>query len=150
MEAMASDSAAQATQMGLPPRNPRFLVVDDDPEMRALIAHVLRQDGADIVEAGRGLDLLEWAELTVWASERDRFDAIISDIMMPHVTALNVLRKVPGIPRHTPVILVTAFGDEETWLKAYELGANMVLNKPLDLGDFRALVRSVVRRFTTW
>ena len=125
-------------------RRRRFLVAEDDPEMRALIVYVLRQDGADVLEAKGGSELLEWAELTARTSRRDLFDAIISDIQMPDLTALDVLSKVPRMAVHTPVILVTAFGDKETRLKAYDLGAAMVLRKPLDLDDLRALVRGTV------
>lgn len=114
--------------------------------MRALLASILRQDGAEIVEAGRGIDLLEWAELMVWASERERFDAIISDVQMPDLSALDVLSKVPRMPRITPVVLVTAFGDEATRQKAYALGVEMVLSKPVRPDDLRALARSLAGR----
>jgi len=127
-------------------RKPRFLVVDDDPEMRALIAYTLRRDGAEIVEATRGIDLLEWVELTVSNSKRDVFDGIFSDIQMPDFSALHVLSRVPSAPRLTPVVLVTAFGDELTREKAYALGAEMVLDKPLHPDDLRALARSLAGR----
>jgi CheY-like chemotaxis protein len=128
------------------PTKPKFLVADDDPQVRALIAYVLRRDGADVVETGRGVELLEWAELAAWTSKRDVFDGIFSDIQMPDVTALDVLRKVPSIPRITPVVLVTAFGDEETRRTAYALGAEMVLSKPVNPDDLRALARSLAGR----
>jgi DNA-binding response OmpR family regulator len=116
--------------------------------MRDLIVAALRQDGAEIVEATGGVDLLEWAELVACSPDRHVFDAIISDIQMPDLTALDVLRKVPGVTRSSPVILITAFGDKMVSDDAYNLGARVLLRKPLQIGDLRAVVRSVVR-FTT-
>jgi len=127
-------------------RRRRFLVAEDDAELRALMALVLRQDGAEVVEVTGGVDLLEWAELTAWSRKDEAFDAIISDIQMPDLTALEVLSQRPAIPRQTPVILVTAYDDKETRQRAYELGAQMVLTKPVQLNDLRAVARSVAYR----
>lgn len=127
-----------------PSRKRRYLVVDDDPQMRALVAYALRRDGAEIVEAGGGIDLLKWAELTTLASH-GFFDAIIADICMPDLNAIEVLSKVPSITRKTPVILMTAFRDERAKQRAYDLGVEMVISKPFDPISIRAFARAVSR-----
>ncbi len=129
-----------------PPR--RVLVVDDDPAFRALLAHALRSDGAEVVVATGGLDLLEWAELASWSPKAGIFDVIVADVQMPDMTALDVLRRVPSIGRRTPVILVTAHRDAVTSVRAYDLGADTLLEKSKDLNDIRAIVRAVAKRWS--
>jgi len=114
--------------------------------MRALFASILRQDGADVVEAEGGAELLEWVERAAGESRSVAFDAIISDIQMPNLTALEVLKRVPALVRNTPVILVSAFGDDATRKTAYELGVELVLSKPLDPHDLCAVARGVTLR----
>jgi len=128
-----------------PRRTRRFLVAEDDADMRRLITHSLQQDGAEVVEISDGTDLRTWAELIADGSHREFFDAIISDIQMPHTTALDILGDVPALLRSAPVILVTAFGTTDVCDRAYDLGAAAIMRKPLHPGDLRALVRSVVR-----
>jgi DNA-binding response OmpR family regulator len=125
----------------------RFLVADDDPDARALVGAILRRDGAYVVEASDGLELLEWGEMLALASEGKLFDAIVSDIRMPNYSALDVLTKLPVLGRKTPVILMSAFNDEPTMGRAYALGAALVVGKPFHPGDMRALVRAVLRRW---
>jgi len=138
--------APDDAEMGRETGRRRILVAEDDPQMRALFAAVLRQDGADVVEAEGGAELLEWAERAVGPSKRAAFDAIISDIQMPNLTALDVIRRIPAVVRNTPVILVSAFGDAATRRTAYDLGVELVLSKPLDPHDLRAVARGVTRR----
>jgi two-component system phosphate regulon response regulator OmpR len=125
-------------------RNHRVLVVDDDPEVRALIAHYLKEAGADTVELGRGLDLLERAERLAYNPKSDTFDAIVSDIIMPEVTALDVLRRVPCLTHRAPVILISATDDEDLLKEGWHLGATLVVRKPIERFDLLAMVRSVI------
>ena len=73
------------------------------------------------------------------------FDAIVSDIQMPDLTALDVMRRVTAVSRRAPVILITAFGDTSVREEAYALGAMAVLQKPVVLEDLHAIVRAVSR-----
>jgi DNA-binding response OmpR family regulator len=113
--------------------------------MRGMFANVLKQDGTEVTEAADGTDLLHWAECAGSHPRRELFDAIVADIQLPDMTALDVLRRVPSLPRSAPLILVTAFGDEGTFKEAYDLGAEMILRKPVPLKDLCAVVRSVAR-----
>jgi CheY-like chemotaxis protein len=80
-----------------------ILVVDDDPEMRALLLDVLRNDGYDVAEAKDGTE-------AVLALRARRFDLILMDKNMPGPSGLDLLRIPAGLPG-LQVILMTAFGD---------------------------------------
>ena len=119
----------------------RILVAEDDGEMRGLITEVLHAHRYQVVEAKNGMQLLD--ELTRSLEDEDaaQFDLVISDIRMPGITGLEVLeglRKEPGFP---PMILITAFGDEETHEAALKFGAAAMLDKPFPLEVLLAAVR---------
>ncbi len=148
MQAHTESDCAPADAPQRPAIKPRrFLVAEDDPSMRRLIAATLRKDGDDVLEAGGGAALLEWAEHAVGTPSHRLFDAIISDIQMPDLTALDVLRRVPAVSRSAPVILITGAPHKSICDDAYDLGARLVLRKPIEMDDLRAAVRSVVRHW---
>ena len=121
----------------------RILVADDDPDMRTLIAYVLRRGGYDVVEAGSGMEAIERIAPTVW-SKCGGFKAIVSDVCMPDLTGLDLLAALRCTRFETPVILMTAFGDEEVRAEAHSLGATAVLDKPFDLDELPAAVRKAM------
>ena len=145
LDCPAKERATPGLPAGRTSQGRRYLVAEDDPALRRLLVTQLRQDGAEVVEASGGADLLDWAERAARSPDREIFDAIVSDIQMPVLTALDVLRKVPAVARCTPVILITAFGEQLVCDEAYHLGAAAVLRKPLHLGDVHAIVRGVSR-----
>jgi len=117
---------------------PRVLVVEDDPDIRRLVVNALRRDGYEVREAvdGQGL-LVELASPNPPSS--DDHDLIISDIRMPICTGLQILEALRRAQWTVPVILMTAFGDEETRKSADELGA-VIFDKPFSLDDLRTAV----------
>jgi len=121
----------------------RILLAEDDAEMRALVAGALRADGYEVVEAKDGEELLRWIESTAQADGRNPFAVIVSDVRMPGLSGMDVLAVLQCSYRVTPVILITAFGDEELHAEAAELGAVAVFDKPFDLDDLRSAVRAV-------
>jgi CheY-like chemotaxis protein len=145
LDTPANERTAPGLLPGPTRKGRRYLVAEDDPALRRLLVTQLREDGAEVVEAVGGADLLDWAERAARSADREVFDAIVSDIQMPDLTALDVLRKVPAVARCTPVILITAFGEQPVRDEAYHLGAAAVLQKPLHLGDVHAIVRAVSR-----
>ena len=119
----------------------RVLLAEDDPEMRELLATALRQDGLEVVEARDGSALLDrLAEALAADGDLDGYDLIVSDIRMPGYSALDILAGVRRALRHTPVILITAFGDRVTHERAMRLGASAVFDKPFDIDDLRMAV----------
>ncbi len=121
----------------------RVAVVEDDPEMRALIASTLRCDGYAVVELRGGDAFIAYLGDTLRQAALPRVDAIVSDIRMPGLSGMDLLaglRKVSTIP----FILITAFGSPETHAEARSLGATAVLDKPFDMDELRSVVRRAV------
>ena len=122
----------------------RVLLAEDNDEMRTLLAAILRADGYQVVEAKDGRELLSGL---LAARERGRpptIDLVVSDIRMPACSGLAVLERLREVDWSIPVILITAFGSQETHSRARSLGAALVLDKPFDLEELRHAVRSVV------
>jgi DNA-binding response OmpR family regulator len=127
----------------------RVLVADDDTEMRRLVAETLRKDDYEVVEESDGGRLLVRIA-AIYAFERtiDPFDLIVSDIRMPVCSGLDILKGLRDAHWKTPVILMTAFGDEETKLRAESLGA-LLFDKPFQMNTLRLVVRSLLRERST-
>jgi DNA-binding response OmpR family regulator len=125
---------------------PTILLVEDDPDMREMLAAALRCDGYVVVEAADGDDALEWLGDGLLEGEPERLPAlVVSDICLPYFSGLDILEGARLSARRLPVILITGFGDAETHARAQELGAVCVLDKPFAIGDLRAAVRGALR-----
>jgi EAL domain-containing protein (putative c-di-GMP-specific phosphodiesterase class I) len=112
----------------------RLLVADDDEGLRRIFARAFRADGFDVETAADGhaaLDLLE----------KSKFDAILTDIAMPGMSGIDLLRAVRERDADVPIVLMTGGPDLQTALQAIEHGAFRYLVKPVQLGDLKAVVR---------
>ena len=127
----------------------RVLVVEDDESMRRLMAASLEECGYDVIEAADGVDLLGWLGSSLWSPTEDDVDVIISDVNLPDLTALEVMKALRTQHAAVPLILVTASEDPTVEDQAYLLGASIVLKKPFDVEDLGALVTSLRRRGVT-
>jgi two-component system C4-dicarboxylate transport response regulator DctD len=123
----------------------RIALADDDADMRHMLATTLRQDGhtVDVCEDGRELFAQLEAAVTVGGVALP--DLVISDLRMPGMTGLEMLKAIRAAKIDVPVILVTAFGDDGVHQDAFELGAT-VMDKPFPMDGLRAAVRWLVRR----
>lgn len=127
---------------------PRVLLAEDDDEMRAMLASVLRDKGCEVLEAGDGSELtkaLDQVALGILLGDdhAPHLDLIISDINMPGTTGMEVLARMRRAQWKTPVILMTAFGDDRTHEEAQKLGVEAVLDKPFSLSDLLAAIDAV-------
>lgn len=113
----------------------RILVAEDDLEMRCLIEEALRCDGHDVVAVGSGLKLFDTLRLCVRQGRMP--DLVISDVRMPGMTGLQALARLRAEGWKMPVVLITAFGDDELFDEAAALGGSCVFSKPFDLDDLR-------------
>lgn len=121
------------------------LLAEDDQAFRRLVASVLEADGYEVVEAADGVALLAGIE-TALTIRRERAESflIVADVRMPGLSGLDVLAILRCANRATPVILITAFGDEATHAEGRELGAAAVFDKPFDLDELRATVLETI------
>jgi len=123
-----------------------ILLVEDDSDMRELLASALRRDGYTVIEAADGDDALEWLGLGTLEGEPRRWPALlVSDIRLPFFSGLDILEGLSLAMKRVPVVMITGFGDAETHARALGLGATCVLDKPFDLIDFRYAVRAALR-----
>jgi len=125
----------------------RVLLADDDDEMRALAASALRSDGCDVVEVTNGVQLLDaMAALLIGEASVLPVELIVSDVRMPGITGLSVLAGLHAAGIDVPVILITAFADDDTRAEARRFGAFALLDKPFEMGVLRSLVRRSAAR----
>jgi CheY-like chemotaxis protein len=122
---------------------PRVLIAEDDNEMRQLLVKVVRADGYAAVECRDGIDLFGHLEAFVGRQADLDFDAIISDILMPGPTGLEILEALHDRTGFPPVILITAFGDKGTHARAEKAGAAAVLDKPFGIEELLAKLREI-------
>ena len=104
-----------------------ILVVDDQPEVRALLRDILEAENYVVDEAADGA-----AALAVLAT--DEPDLIVLDHMMPELAGIDVLRQIRKDGSQIPVILLTAYGDDATTWEGWTSGASCFLEKPFDRG----------------
>ena len=126
-------------------RRSRVLLVEDDTDMRALVASVLRDDGYEVVEADSGVAMLRHIECALWSDDkREQFDVVLSDVQMPDLTALEVMEALRYRQIDTPIILMTAYGNPRSRADSEALGAFALLEKPIDWSKLRAAIRDAV------
>ncbi len=120
------------------PGSARVLIAEDDEEMRRLLCEAFVFEGYRVAAVGSGLELFD----TLRRSRDTGMEPaiVVSDIRMPGLTGLDVLNRIRGWGCKMPVILITAFGDEETLAVASRMGATAVFNKPFDIDDLRTAV----------
>jgi two-component system response regulator AtoC len=119
-------------------RNAKILVVDDDPDTRALLSEVLEEGGYQVVVASGAKEALA-------AGKAAHFEVILSDIRLgPELNGLDVLRAFKSIQPDSEVILITAFGSMETAIEAVKAGAFDYLSKPFKIEDVLNRVRRAV------
>jgi DNA-binding response OmpR family regulator len=116
----------------------RALIVDDDARLFELLARYLEPNGVTTVHARDGRDGLALLD-------RDTFDVVVLDVMMPGLDGLAVLQRIRA--RSTiPVIMLTARGDETDRVVGLELGADDYMAKPFSPRELLARLRAVLRR----
>ena len=131
------NTVAQPAAPAAERRPPRILVVDDERSMREMLQIVLRREGYEVLLAENGraaIDLLE----------REPVDILISDIKMPDLSGVDVLRAAKRIDKDILGIMITAFASTETAVEAMRLGACDYLSKPFDIDLLKMKVREKI------
>jgi DNA-binding response OmpR family regulator len=119
----------------------RVVVAEDDHQFRAMLCHALRAAGYDVVEVQDGTELGEVVRsLLLRTDGRSAVELVIADVRMPGASGLSVLSELRRSDWNTPVILMSAFADDDLDDEAARLGA-VVLDKPFDLQELMWFVR---------
>ena len=116
----------------------KVLVVEDEDNLRRIIASYLRQEGFSVVEAADGQEALD-----LFAD--GEYSLVLLDLMLPKVDGLEVCKK---LRQHSavPIIMVTARNEEIDKLLGLELGADDYITKPFSLRELKARIKAVLRR----
>jgi len=118
---------------------PHVLVVDDREEMATVIADALVDHGYVAFAARSGREALEMLQ-------SERVDAVVTDLTMPQVDGLEVLRVSQRLDPSRPVILMTGFGAMGSALQAFEVGAYQYLLKPFRMDTLATVLRNALAR----
>jgi two-component system OmpR family response regulator len=116
----------------------RVLIIEDEPELRRVLAQALREDGYAVDEAADGQDGLQ--KSVMWD-----YDVILLDLMLPLLDGLSVLARLRK-ERTTPVIILTARDAVPDRVHGLDLGADDYVVKPFDLVEVLARTRALIRR----
>ena len=103
--------------------NCRLLIVDDEPDIRDTLELILQDHVSNITLAVSGLDALE-------KIEKEEFDAVLSDVNMPKLNGIELLRTIRKKGIYVPFVFLTGYGDKEKTVEALRLGAFDILDKP--------------------
>ena len=120
-------------------RTHHLLVVDDDVRLRDLLTRYLGDNGFEVkaVADGAQMDRLR---------TREHFDLLVLDLMMPGEDGLTICRRLRGTGDKTPIIMLTAKGDEVDRIVGLEMGADDYLPKPFNPRELLARIHAVLRR----
>ena len=117
----------------------RVLIADDDRAIRESLARALELEGYDVAAVVDGVEALTRAR-------RDRFDALVVDVMMPGVDGLAVCRVLRAEGDRTPVLMLTARVETPDRVAGLDAGADDYLPKPFELDELFARLRALLRR----
>jgi len=117
---------------------PRILVVDDEESIREFLEIMLRKDGYEVTCAEDGQKALDLVR-------KRSFDMVISDLQMPNMTGLELLKNVKAQYPDMTFMMITAFGTTETAVDAMKLGAYDYILKPFKIDEVRINIANALR-----
>jgi two-component system response regulator PilR (NtrC family) len=118
-------------------KNLKVLIIDDDPSIRNMLSIVLANEGFAV-------STVESAILALKRLKKETFDLIISDIKMPEISGIDLLRKVKSIDPDIPVIMITGFASTNDAVEAMKLGAEDYIIKPFNLDELKIIINKSI------
>jgi len=115
----------------------KVLVVDDEQNSREGLSKILTKEGYKV-------HIAEDGEKALQEAEDYKFDLIITDLRMPDMDGIEVLKKVREKNKSIGVVIVTAYGEVNSYLTAMNLGAFEYLNKPIHLEELRRVIKKAL------
>ncbi len=134
----AADSSLPSPRETPAGRWPHILVAEDEEDLGETLRRALRREGYHITLACNGLEAL-------CALREQPCDLLITDLRMPRLGGMDLLREAKQLHPALPVILITGFGDRASYLEGMSLGAVHFLCKPLKIAELVAVVRQSVK-----
>lgn len=119
----------------------KILIAEDEPLILQTLELKLKKEGYEVVGCPDGLDAIQ-------KIDAEQPDLVITDIMMPYMSGLEVVRKVKqdGMGKSIPVIVLSTMGQESIVEEAFELGADDYLKKPFSLSELSIRIKKLARK----
>ncbi len=117
---------------------PVVLVVDDEKSLRDFVRRNLEARHYKVLTASNGLEAMA-------TFNNEKVDLVILDLMMPHLDGLETTRRIRETSK-TPIIILTALGEESDKVQAFDMGADDYLTKPFGVGELMGRIKAVLRR----
>jgi two-component system, OmpR family, alkaline phosphatase synthesis response regulator PhoP len=116
-----------------------ILLVEDDAEIRNLLALHLQSESCEFTACANGEEALE-------VLNNDPFDLVILDISLPGISGLELCKKIRSLDSATPILMLTCLGEEKDKVLALELGADDYVTKPFGILEVKARTKALLRR----
>lgn len=122
----------------------KILVVDDEPSLREVLSIMLKQAGYSVISVNDGEEAVELVQ-------KEIFDLVITDLRMPKIDGMEVLKAVKSASPETVVLIITAFATADSAVEAMKQGAYDYLTKPFQVDEVQLIIRNALekRRLTT-
>jgi two-component system, NtrC family, response regulator PilR len=117
----------------------RILVIDDEQSMRDFLSIMLKKEGYEVVAAENG-------EHGLKAIHAEIYDLVITDVKMPKVDGIEVLRTIKEVSPETVVIVITAFATTDTAVQAMKLGAYDYITKPFKVDEIKLIIQKALEK----
>jgi two-component system, NtrC family, response regulator len=111
-----------------------ILIVEDEPNLTKVLTAMLKREGYDVLTAGDGIEALE-------KLAKARVDVVLTDLRMPKLDGMELLKRVLDEYDGLPVVMLTAHGSVDTAVSAMKLGAFDYLSKPFDKDELRLVIK---------
>lgn len=117
----------------------RILLVDDEPILLKAVEFKLKKEGMDVTTASNGEDAVEILQ------NSDSFDLLISDVMMPGLSGMELLKSVKANNSQMKVLLLTGLKTEDTVVDAFDMGADDFMTKPFNPKELVLRVKKLIK-----
>lgn len=117
----------------------RILIIDDDPHFLRVLQRILSGEKFVVTATSNPCEVVELLRSS-------NFNLIICDLRMPDCDGLNILQLIRNAGNEVPVIILTAYGEVDTYLEAMNAGATEYLNKPIKSDELVQVVRNCLRK----
>jgi len=118
-------------------RLPEVLIIDDEPLMRISISDALKAEGYNVASAATGSEGLK-------AIKDTSYDVVITDLRLPEVDGVQILKTCRQISPHTKVLMITAYGSVDTAVEAMRIGAYDYITKPFSMDELILTVKRLI------
>ncbi len=114
-----------------------ILVVDDEENAREGLSKILSKEGYRVETAANGKEAID-------TLKRQRYELVITDMRMPLMDGFEVLREIKKMDENIGVIMITAYGEVESYLEAMNMGAFEYINKPVRVNELKRVISKVL------